>query len=234
MIPRRTRLRRTLVVATAVAAVTTGAWMAHDGSMSAGPSAPAPGGSAAHPSPGAGAGDAPAPPLPRAVPLRLTVPTLRLSAPLVPVGLDTARHLQPPPLDRPREAGWYAAGPTPGSAGTALVVGHVDDRTGPAVFFLLAKLRPGDPIDVTRADGRTAHFTVDAVALYPKKHFPSRQVYGTRPGPPQLRLLTCGGRYSARTGYVANTVVYAHLTLTGRATRATSEQSPHGSLPRRH
>ena len=97
--------------------------------------------------------------------------------------------------------------------GTVIVVGHRDTRAGPAVFVGLDAVTRGRLVELRRADGRTAVYTVDAVKTYDKANFPSREVYGAR-ARPELRLITCGGAYHRRTGYTANIVVYAHLTAT--------------------
>ena len=69
---------------------------------------------------------------------------------------------------------------------------------------------PGDRVQVARADGSTAHFSVDKVETYEKKTFPTRAVYGTTRHA-ELRLITCSGEYDNETGYLSNTVAYAHL-----------------------
>ncbi|MFY1702605.1 class F sortase [Micromonospora sp. WMMA1923] len=150
------------------------------------------------------------PALPRATPVRVTIPAIGVRAQVVPVAADAAGQLEVPPLDRPTVAGWYRLGVSPGEPGNAVLVGHVDSRqTGPAVFFRLGQLRPGDTVEVARADGRSARFTVDGVASYPKEQFPSALVYGGD-GTARLRLLTCGGRFDdARRAYLDNTVVFA-------------------------
>lgn len=133
------------------------------------------------------------------------------------LGLDRERRLTAPPVDDPKLVGWYEGGPTPGERGTAVAVGHLDTRTGPAVFAAIGQLRPGRLVEARRADGRTAVYTVDAVKTYEKAHFPNKEVYGDR-GRPELRLITCGGTYDRKKGYASNVVVFAHLTETrGRA-----------------
>ena len=124
--------------------------------------------------------------------------------------LDRKRRLPAPPDDDSNLAGWYADGPSPGQPGTAVAVGHLDTDTGPAVFAGLTELKRGRHIEVRRADGRTAVYTVDAIRTFEKDHFPNREVYGTR-ARPELRLITCGGTYHRRTGYSGNVVVFAHL-----------------------
>ncbi|WP_308407840.1 class F sortase [Streptomyces somaliensis] len=142
---------------------------------------------------------------------RIAVPAITIEAPVMRLGLDRAGRLLSPPVDRPKLAGWYEGGAAPGEKGTAIVVGHRDTRTGPAVFLNLDSLKPGNTVRVTREDGITAVFTVDRVRTYAKKDFPDREVYGPA-NRPELRLLTCGGAFDPRGGYAANVVVFAHLT----------------------
>lgn len=151
-------------------------------------------------------------PLPPAEPVSLRIPAIRVNAPLTRLGLDATGALRPPPADNPSLAGWYSEGTTPGSAGTALVTGHVDMPTGsPGVFYDLGAVTKGNRIEIRRADGRTAVFTVYAVEVYPKQRFPDEKVYGSS-GLPELRVITCGGGYVKNDGYQGNVVVFATLT----------------------
>ncbi|GGZ30381.1 hypothetical protein GCM10010387_24940 [Streptomyces inusitatus] len=150
-------------------------------------------------------------PLPRSRPLRIAIPSLRVDAPLVGVGLGADRRIAAPPAADGGSAGWYAGAAAPGERGTAVVVGHVDNAAGPAVFYPLGSLERGGRIEVLREDGRTAVFTVYGNEAHPLASFPAERVY--RDGPrPELRLITCGGRYTERTGYDGNVVVFARLT----------------------
>ncbi|MFD0314003.1 class F sortase [Streptomyces flavalbus] len=139
------------------------------------------------------------------------MPYIGVDAPVMGLRLDRKGRLTAPPDDEPELVGWYEAGPSPGERGTAVVVGHLDTRSGPAVFAGLDELRRGNRVEFRRADGRTAVYTVDAVKSYEKEGFPNDEVYGAR-GRPELRLITCGGSYRPRTGYSGNVVVFAHLT----------------------
>ncbi|AWZ03308.1 class F sortase [Streptomyces sp. ICC4] len=152
-------------------------------------------------------------PLPGSPPTRIKIPSIRVDAPLTGLGLQSDGSLEVPPPARRDLAGWYRDGTTPGATGTAVVAGHVDDATGPAVFYHLGALRRGAVIEVARADGRTAVFTVHAVEVYDAKVFPDARVYGSSPRA-ELRVITCGGGFSPRTGYRGNVVVFAHLTGT--------------------
>lgn len=151
-------------------------------------------------------------PLPPADPVRLRIAAIGVDAPMTRVGLDATGALRTPAGGEPGLVGWYGDGTAPGSAGTAVATGHVDTPTGdPGVFYDLGALARGATIEVRRADRRTALFAVRAVELYDRDEFPSEKVYGSS-GRPELRLITCGGGYTKRTGYLGNVVVYATLT----------------------
>ncbi|MFJ2781203.1 MULTISPECIES: class F sortase [unclassified Kitasatospora] len=149
--------------------------------------------------------------LPYSPPTRLSIPAIGVDAPFGELTLDASGALTAPPPEEENLVGWYRDGAAPGENGTAVVVGHVDTTTGPAVFLLLRKLAPGSTVDVTRADGVVATFSVDAVRRYSKDQFPDQDVYGDSPDA-QLRLITCGGTYDkARNDYTDNVVAFAHL-----------------------
>ncbi|MEV8567380.1 class F sortase [Streptomyces sp. NPDC051322] len=142
---------------------------------------------------------------------RVLIPAIGVDAPVTEVGRGKDGWIDAPPPENKNLAGWYTGSVTPGEHGTAVVVGHVDNLSGPAVFFRLGELRKGAHIDVRRADGRTAVFDVYSVKTFMKKGFPAQQVYGGT-GRPELRVITCGGAYSTSTGYDGNVVVFARLT----------------------
>jgi hypothetical protein len=182
---------------------------------------PAPAGTAAPtggPTPGAPATPAAAPsptgpaPLPRSEPVGIRIPKIGVKAKTLSLGLDKEGMVQVPSLDQAQHAGWFNLGPSPGEAGAAVVVGHVDShKTGPAVFFKLGALRPGDKITVNRKDGKDANFVVDAVKSFPKTAFPTDLVY-SRTAFPTLRVVTCGGRFDQKTGnYPDNIIVFATI-----------------------
>lgn len=126
---------------------------------------------------------------------------------MVDLGQDPDGRLQAP--EDFARVGWYSGGPAPGDPGPAVIVGHVDSWRGPAVFFRVRDLVPGDEIVVPRADGTSATFVVDAIEQYPKDGFPAERVYGPT-ADPQLRLITCGGSFDrAAKSYRDNIVVYA-------------------------
>ncbi|MDQ0984681.1 class F sortase [Streptomyces sp. V2I9] len=153
-------------------------------------------------------------PLDGSAPERVEVPSVGIDAPVIARGLDGDGAIDPPPYGMPRTAGWYGDGTRPGAEGTALFVGHVDTDTEPAVFYGLSAVEPGARIEVTRADGSVARFTVDDVQLLTRERFDAQKAYGPRQdGRAELRLITCGGTYDPETrSYTANVVVSAYLT----------------------
>ncbi|MGW5683730.1 class F sortase [Nonomuraea sp. NPDC003754] len=150
-------------------------------------------------------------PMRTARPTAVYIPKLGVSAPLMELGLDARGAIENPPLDHPNVAGWYRYAPVPGARGAAVITGHLDTRTGPAVFANLRSIKPGDQVQVMRADRSVAIFVVDRVEQVAKSAFPSRKVFGkvTYAG---LRLVTCGGAFDRKAhSYRDNTIVYAHL-----------------------
>ncbi|KAB1930785.1 class F sortase [Micromonospora sp. ALFpr18c] len=156
-------------------------------------------------------GDAP-PGLARSTPTSIEIPRIGVDATIMSLGTNPDGTVQVPPLEQADQAGWYEPGASPGETGNAVIVGHVDSaKLGPAVFFDLGALTPGDTITVRRADGQPATFQVDSVRSYPKTSFPTEVVYGPndRPG---LRVVTCGGQFDeAARSYRDNVVVFATL-----------------------
>jgi hypothetical protein len=149
-------------------------------------------------------------PLTRSVPVTIDIPYIKVRARILSLGLTAGGAVGVPPLTSPFLTSWYNKGATPGSPGTAVIFGHVDAAAvGPAVFYRLGNLRPGDLVYVTLKDRRTALFRVYSAALYQKAEFPHQAIYGYTSWP-SLRLVTCGGQFDQATGhYLANTVVFA-------------------------
>lgn len=137
----------------------------------------------------------------------IVIPAIGVDAPLIPLGRASDGTLEVP--KDWQVAGWFAGGPFPGEPGPAVVVGHVDSTSGPAVFYRLRELRRGDVI-VVGAEGRgRSRFRVVSSEWFAKSAFPTRRVYGPVSGP-ALRLVTCGGLFDESTGhYLDNLVVFA-------------------------
>ena len=128
---------------------------------------------------------------------------------MVPLGLEPTGALEVP--EDFHQAGWYRHGPLPGDVGPAVVAAHVDSYRGPAAFFRLSEVRPGDEVEVEYADGTLLRFVAERVERHSKDAFPTERVYRNVPHP-ELRLISCGGEFdrSARS-YRDNIIVWARL-----------------------
>jgi hypothetical protein len=145
-------------------------------------------------------------------PVRLEIARIGVSTGLQRLGKDRHGAVDVPSGPHKWDtAGWYSAGTRPGDPGSAVILGHVDSTSGPAVFYRLRELRRGDLVEVVRADGSRARFTVQRVEQYPKARFPTADVYYPTLTP-MLRLVTCGGAFNHKVGhYVDNVIVFATL-----------------------
>jgi hypothetical protein len=154
-------------------------------------------------------------PIDESAPLRLTIASISVDTSLMELGLQPDGTLEVPPDGT--LAGWFTGAPTPGELGPAVIAAHVD-WYGPGVFYDLHRMVTGDLIEVERADGSTAVFTVTEVGQYPKNEFPTEAVYGSV-NFAGLRLITCGGVFNDATGhYDDNIVVFAELVSSTPAT----------------
>jgi hypothetical protein len=148
------------------------------------------------------------------VPVRLKIPSIGVDTGLQRLGKEQDGTVAVPGgRHKWDEAGWYAGegGTRPGDPGSAVLLGHVDSKAGPAVFYRLRELRRGDQVEVVRADGSVVRFAVDRVERYPKTRFPTDDVYYPTLTP-RLRLVTCGGSFDPAAGsYRSNVIVFARL-----------------------
>ena len=146
------------------------------------------------------------------VPVRLEIPRIGVATGLQRLGRATDGTVEVPSgLGKWTMAGWYDGGTRPGDPGSAVILGHVDSTSGPAVFYRLRELRPGDRVEVVQAGGSRIAFTVERVEQYPKRRFPTAEVYYPTLEP-MLRLVTCGGAFNDATGhYTDNVIVFASL-----------------------
>jgi hypothetical protein len=148
------------------------------------------------------------------VPVRLEIPAIGVATGLQRLGRAGDGTVEVPHgPDQWEVAGWYEDGTRPGDPGSAVILGHVDSKAGPAVFYRLRELRPGDRVEVVRAGGSRIAFTVERVARYDKRRFPTAEVYYPTLEP-MLRLVTCGGAFDPVSKHYTDNVI-AFATLSG-------------------
>ncbi|WP_219461477.1 class F sortase [Nonomuraea rhizosphaerae] len=139
------------------------------------------------------------------VPQSIDIPSIKVEAELMKLGLKNG-EVELPPYEKPKLAGWYTGSAVPGEKGSSVIIGHVDTKTAPAVFFKLRQVRKGEVVKVERSDGKTVEYKVDSVEQVHKDKFPANRVYGGN----GLKLVTCGGKFDYATGeYLDNIIVYA-------------------------
>lgn len=146
--------------------------------------------------------------LPKSEPVNIKIASVGIESNIKPVGKKSDGTMETPPLYE-HITGWYKHGPTPGEIGPSIIVGHVDTYKGPSVFYRLKQMKPGDIIEVTRADNKVVKFKVTGLQQFEQnENFPTEKVYGNidHAG---IRLITCGGTYNKKTQkYSHNTVVF--------------------------
>jgi sortase (surface protein transpeptidase) len=153
---------------------------------------------------------------PTARPSLLLIPKLGVDAVVEAVGVNSDGTMAVP--SQPEHVAWYQLGAMPGDPGDALIDGHLDWWTGPAVFWHLASLRPGDQVNVVRVDGSELTFAVDSATSYPWNARTDGLV--TTSGAPSISLVTCSGTWDQRRQTYLNRLV-VHATLVPTAPQQT-------------
>ncbi|MFN8516267.1 MAG: class F sortase [Thermomicrobiales bacterium] len=144
-------------------------------------------------------------------PVRLKIPTIKVDAAIEYVGLapDGA-------MDTPKNysnTAWYQLGPRPGDLGNSAIAGHVDSKTGKAVFWDLPKLKAGDEVFVAGDDGVERKFIVTGIESYKREDAPLDRIFGPSTAR-HLNLITCdvdSGFNRTTSSYGGNVVVYTEL-----------------------
>ncbi|MFF8035187.1 class F sortase [Streptomyces sp. NPDC016626] len=141
-------------------------------------------------------------------PTALRVPRISLEVQVQDIGVRDDGTVEVP--DSAGQAGWYRYGPAPGApAGSAVLIGHVDDRTGElGAFAKLYGVRKGDDVTVAREGAPPVRYEATAREVVDKDRLPD-EVF-RRHGRPVLTLVTCAPPYDRqRGGYQRNLLVYA-------------------------
>jgi sortase (surface protein transpeptidase) len=145
---------------------------------------------------------------PAAPPTRLLIPSIGVNTKVESVGLDAQGRMGTPSV--PANVAWYSSSVAPGDAGDALIDGHLNWTSGPAVFWRLGQLRIGDTLTVVRADGTRVRFVVDSTSVVP--YTASEDALFTATGPPSISLITCAGTWDQQhSTYAQRLLVHASL-----------------------
>lgn len=161
---------------------------------------------------------------PASTPVRLSIPKLRINAPVIPVGMDANGLMEVPKTAE--EVAWYKPGTAPGENGSAVLAGHYDWTNGPAVFYSLGGLENGDMIIVTDEHGQSWQFTVDEKSSYPAQEFPVEKVF-TASTMPRINLVTCDGIFNTNTQTYPNRIVISAIQTNGHSNNSDKNSSLH-------
>lgn len=142
-------------------------------------------------------------------PHHIEIPALGVEALIEDVGLLAGGQMdEPSTMDG---VAWYEGGYMPGEQGSSVLAGHVDSKTGPAIFFDLHKLEQGDEIIVTDSDGVEKVFIVQKSESYDRNDAPLQKIFGYSYRS-QLNLITCTGEFNSEAGtHDERLVVYTVL-----------------------
>lgn len=143
------------------------------------------------------------------VPASVEIPSINVNATIEQVGiLDNGQMGVPEDINN---VGWFEPGVKPGSRGSAVLAGHVDSKTGPAIFFDLKKVKQGDEIIVKDQNGTALTFIVKKQESYGRSSAPIDEIFQTSEGQ-NLNLITCSGTFVRSAGtHEERLVVFAEL-----------------------
>lgn len=142
-------------------------------------------------------------------PATISIPAIDVEAAVESVGILDNGQMGVP--EDPQKAGWFEPGTEPGSTGNSVIAGHVDSRTGPAVFYDLDQLEKGDEITVSDENGEEKTYVVEKLESYPMDDSPIETIFGSS-DEKRLNLITCTGEFlSSIGGHADRLVVYSKL-----------------------
>jgi LPXTG-site transpeptidase (sortase) family protein len=128
---------------------------------------------------------------------RIIVPVAEIDAPIVVKGVDNAGVMIAP--STAHDVAWYDFSAHPGFGGNAVFAAHVDYvNVGPAVFWNLKDLEPGDIIDIRLEDGTLYRYAVNFKQQYDSATAPVAEIVGATPKE-SVTLITCSGTFSSAT-----------------------------------
>lgn len=143
---------------------------------------------------------------------RIRIPSISVNAP---ISYQAVTGAVMPDPDGPTDVAYYdlskfpGMGGVPGTGGNAVFGGHVDLRRqiayagnveyqGPAVFWALDRLRPGDVVEVDYR-GRTYKYLVAAVNEFNAEKAEWGKVWSSDVKKDTITLFTCGGAFNPQT-----------------------------------
>ncbi|MER3439402.1 MAG: hypothetical protein C4346_18430 [Chloroflexota bacterium] len=134
---------------------------------------------------------------------------IRIPAIQVDTDVETARIVDGVMQDPsgPWIVAWYSQTSRVGVPGNAVFAGHLDYYgVGPAVFWRLRELLPGDVIEITGNTGLLYRYRVEWVRAFDTGTAPVAEIVGPTTTE-SVTLITCGGTFDAARGEYDQRVV---------------------------
>ena len=125
---------------------------------------------------------------------RFRIGRIDVDAPVIVMNIDANGYMEAP--SGPEPVAWYDFTAKPGQGnGNAVLSGHLDYRGhGPAVFWDLEKLEPGDEIEIELADGTRLHYAVTGSETYAVTSIDMEEVLAET-SDETVTLITCAGDF---------------------------------------
>jgi len=143
------------------------------------------------------------------IPRQVNIPKLGLITEVMPAGRESDGEMAVP--EDPWVVAWYQWGAKLGEKGNAVIAGHLDSKTGPAVFYHLSQLTAGDEVLVKDQNQKEFVYIVVKKETYNENNFPVTEVFGES-DKPRLNLITCRGQFNRETKrYTKRIVIYTEL-----------------------
>ncbi|WP_235195191.1 class F sortase [Exiguobacterium oxidotolerans] len=140
------------------------------------------------------------------IPATLSIDAIDVKAKSEIVGKDKQGRMDVP--KKTEQVAWYRYGAEANQTGNVILAGHLDDTDGPAVFYDLAKMKPGQKIELQSKTGQTLSYVVTNVTSYPVDEAPVGSIFGATVAK-RLTLISCIGTFTKSKGYDERLVVTA-------------------------
>lgn len=145
-------------------------------------------------------------------PTRITLAALGIAAAVDP-SFSVQGQLQPP-VDPGRVGWWQGSRLANSTAGSTVLVGHVDSATaGLGALYRLSQVRPGMAIRLTAGREASAYRVVSLQYVTKSGGLPTSLFAAG--GPARLVLITCGGSFDTATKSYRDNVIVTAAPVTG-------------------
>ncbi|WP_084243826.1 class F sortase [Planomicrobium okeanokoites] len=131
------------------------------------------------------------------VPARVAIPSIGVDAAIEATGILENGEMGVP--EDINQVGWFEPGFKVGAKGHAVLAGHVDSYTGPAIFYHLKKVEAGEKVIVTDKDGREMVYEIQEKTSYVTDEAPIEEIFGPSDSR-MINLITCTGTFNRDTG----------------------------------